>query len=78
MHGLMRECRREPVLYATLLALAIIGKSLKHESQQATAIHVRLDLDPVRAAVNTATNALLEAGVMKTGADAVQIKKKVT
>jgi len=39
---------------------------------------VRLDLDPVRAAVNTATNALLEAGVMKTGADAVQNKKKVT
>lgn len=39
---------------------------------------MRLDLDPVQAAVNTATNALLEAGVMKTDADAVQIKKKVT
>jgi integrase len=56
-------------------SLAIIGKSLNHKSQQATAIYARLDLDPVRAAVNTATSAMLEAGGMKTGADVVQIKK---
>ncbi|MEF8705977.1 MAG: tyrosine-type recombinase/integrase, partial [Candidatus Accumulibacter sp. UW27] len=38
-------------------SLAIIGKSLNHKSQQATAIYARLDLDPVRAAENTATSA---------------------
>ena len=55
-------------------SLAIIGKSLNHKSQQATAIYARLDLDPVRASVNTATSAMLEAGGMKSGADVVQIK----
>lgn len=42
-------------------SLAIIGKSLNHKSQQATAIYARLDLDPVRQAVNTATAAMMEA-----------------
>lgn len=40
-----------------------------HESQQATAIYARLDLDPVRASVNTATSAMLEAGGMKAAAE---------
>lgn len=59
-------------------SLAIIGKSLNHKSQQATAIYARLDLDPVRASVNTATAAMLEAGGLKSGADVVQIKKNAT
>lgn len=42
-------------------SLAIIGKSLNHKSHQATAIYARLDLDPVRQSVNTATQAMLEA-----------------
>ena len=42
-------------------SLAIIGKSLNHKSQQATAIYARLDLDPVRQSVNTATAAMFEA-----------------
>lgn len=42
-------------------SLAIIGKSLNHKSLQATAIYARLDLDPVRDSVNTATKAMLEA-----------------
>ncbi|HJV25324.1 MAG TPA: tyrosine-type recombinase/integrase [Aromatoleum sp.] len=50
-------------------SLAIIGKSLNHKSQQATAIYARLDLDPVRAAVNTATAAMWEAGGLKDGAE---------
>ena len=37
-------------------SLAIIGKSLNHQSPQTTAIYARLDLDPVRASVNTATS----------------------
>lgn len=46
-------------------SLAIIGKSLNHQSQQTTAIYARLDLDPVRAAVNTATAAMMEAAGLK-------------
>jgi integrase len=42
-------------------SLAIIGKSLNHKSQQATAIYARLDLDPVRASVNSATTAMMKA-----------------
>lgn len=42
-------------------SLVVIGKSLNHKSQQATAIYARLDLDPVRESVNTATKAMLEA-----------------
>jgi integrase len=41
-------------------SLAIIGKSLNHKSLQATAIYARLDLDPVRESVNTATSAMLK------------------
>ena len=42
-------------------SLAIIGKSLNHKSPQATAIYARLDIDPVRASVEKATKAILEA-----------------
>lgn len=59
-------------------SLAIIGKSLNHKSQQATAIYARLDLDPVRQSVNTATSAMLEAAGLKDGAQVVPIKKGKT
>lgn len=36
----------------------IIGKSLNHKSQSATAIYARLDTDPVRASINKATDAM--------------------
>ena len=49
-------------------SLAIIGKSLNHKTHQATAIYARLDLDPVRQSVNTATAAMLEAAGLKEGA----------
>lgn len=42
-------------------SLPIIGKSLNHKSQQATAIYTRLDLDPVRASVEKATEAMRRA-----------------
>jgi len=42
-------------------SLPIIGKSLNHKGQQATAIYARLDLDPVRASVEKATEAMLRA-----------------
>ncbi|RON06245.1 tyrosine-type recombinase/integrase [Pseudomonas brassicacearum] len=46
-------------------SLAIIGKSLNHKTQQATAVYARLDLDPVRQSVNTATLAMLASAGIK-------------
>lgn len=46
-------------------SLTIIGKSLNHKSSQTTAIYARLDLDPVRASVEKATNAMLMAAGIK-------------
>ena len=57
-------------------SLAIIGKSLNHKSPQATAIYARLDLDPVRQSVNTATAAMLEAAGLKEGADVLPLPTK--
>ena len=56
-------------------SLAIIGKSLNHKSQQTTAIYARLDTDPVRQSVNSATAAIMEAGGMKKSAEVVPISK---
>ena len=43
-------------------SLPIIGKSLNHKSASTTSIYARLDLDPVRTAMEKATEAMLEAG----------------
>lgn len=43
-------------------SLTIIGKSLNHKNVATTAIYARLDLDPVRDSVNTATAAMMSAG----------------
>ena len=58
-------------------SLAIIGKSLNHKSQNTTAIYARLDLDPVRESVNTATNAIMvAAGMKKTTTNVVKVSTK--
>lgn len=59
-------------------SLAIIGKSLNHQSQQTTAIYARLDLDPVRASVNTATAAMMEAAGLKKPAEVKKLPRKKT
>jgi integrase len=41
-------------------SLQIIGKSLGHKSLQATQVYAHLNLDPVRASVNNATDALFK------------------
>jgi integrase len=46
---------------ATGASLPIIGKSLGHKSLTATQIYARLNIDPVRAAVDKATDAMLVA-----------------
>ena len=43
-------------------SLQIIGKSLGHKSLTATQVYARLDLDPIRASVNKAVDAMLLAG----------------
>ena len=40
-------------------SLQIIGKSLGHKSQQSTQVYARLHNDPVRASIDTATDAML-------------------
>jgi len=57
-------------------SLAIIGKSLNHKSPQATAIYARLDLDPVRQSVNTATSAMMEAAGLKDAANVLSLPSK--
>ena len=57
-------------------SLAIIGKSLGHKSQQATAVYARLDLDPVREAMETATTAMLRAAKQQPAANVLPIKKR--
>lgn len=54
-------------------SLTIIGKSLNHKTHQATAIYARLDLDPVRKSVNTATAAMLKAAGLKPLAEVKRI-----
>jgi integrase len=46
---------------ATGASLSIIGRSLGHKNVATTAIYARLDLDPVRASVNTAADAIMAA-----------------
>jgi len=46
---------------ATGTSLPIIGKSLGHSTPQATQVYARLDLDPVRESVMTATRAMIAA-----------------
>ena len=55
-------------------SLPIIGKSLNHKTHQATAIYARLDLDPVRQSVNTATAAMMEAAGLKKKTEVVQLQ----
>ena len=55
-------------------SLPIIGKSLNHKTHQATAIYARLDLDPVRQSVNTATAAMMVAGGMKEKAEVIELR----
>lgn len=57
-------------------SMAIIGKSLNHKTHQATAIYARLDLDPVRQSVETATSAMLEAAGIKKPADVVKLRRE--
>ncbi|WP_437201997.1 tyrosine-type recombinase/integrase [Planctomicrobium sp. SH664] len=47
-------------------SLSVIGKSLGHKSQSATAIYARLNLDPVRQSVEAAVAAMIDASKSRT------------
>ena len=57
-------------------SLVTIGKSLNHKDPSTTAIYARLDLDPVRESVNTATSAMMAAAGLKNSAKVVKINSK--
>jgi len=58
---------------ATGASLTVIGRTLAHKSVSTTAIYARLNLDPVRRSVETATRAMLAAGGMLPKAEVVEI-----
>lgn len=49
---------------ATGASLAVIGKTLNHKDTATTAIYARLDLDPVRLAMNKAESAIMAAAAV--------------
>lgn len=73
LHDLRRTLASWQIKTGT--TLAIVGKTLNHKSPQATAVYARLDLDPVRKSVETATSALLEAAGVKKAAEVKPFKK---
>lgn len=58
-------------------SLVVIGRSLGHKSPDATAIYARLSMDPVRASMNAATDAMLVAGKMKKPATVAKMPRKM-
>jgi integrase len=52
---------------ASGVSLHIIGKTLGHKSASSTQVYARLDLDPVRASLETATNAMFALGGKNNG-----------
>ena len=54
-------------------SLPIIGKSLGHTQQSTTQIYARLQMDPVRDSVGSATDAILEAAHVAVDSDGVKL-----
>lgn len=63
---------------STGASLSIIGKTLAHRNVSTTAIYARLNIDPVREAMNKATQAMWEAGVVSDHENVVDIKKALS
>lgn len=60
---------------STGASLLMIGKTLGHRSQSATAIYAHLNIDPIRQSMETATSALLTAGGVKATAKVKPLRK---
>ena len=52
-------------------SLVMIGKSLNHNTPEATAIYARLDMDPVRQSMGSAASAMFESGGVKATAQVI-------
>lgn len=74
MHDLRRSLASWGVM--TGASLPVVGKLLGHSQPQTTQIYARLQLDPVRQAVNTATAAMLTAGGLLKVQDAPKRKAR--
>jgi integrase len=62
---------------ATGASLVVIGKTLGHKDVSTTAIYARLDLDPVRQAMQNATGAILDAaGLRRPGNRIAKLPKR--
>jgi integrase len=57
-------------------SLVVIGKSLNHKDPTATAIYARLDMDPVRDSMTTATSAMFEAAGLKPKGEVIDMPVK--
>jgi integrase len=60
---------------ATGVSLSIIGKTLAHRNVSTTAIYARLNLDPVRESMQTATRAMFDAAKVKPAGEVVPLKR---
>lgn len=60
---------------ATGASLVVIGKSLGHKDMASTQIYSRLDIDPVRNAMQTAATAMFAAGGLLPTAEIIPMKK---
>ena len=56
-------------------SLVIIGKSLGHKDVSTTMIYSRLNIDPVRQSMESATNAMFAAGELTSSADVQPLEK---
>jgi integrase len=57
-------------------SLVVIGRTLGHKSPESTAIYARLSMEPVRAAMESATSAMLVAGGIKAPVEVTPIRRK--
>ena len=56
------------------MTFSIIGKTLAHKNSSTTAIYARLNIDPVRDAMERAASAIFDAAGVLPKADVVDLK----
>lgn len=78
----LHDLRRTMGSYQTITGASttVVGKTLGHKSQQATAVYARLNLDPVRASMEKAVEAMMEgakAAKSDKNADVIKFRETV-
>ena len=74
----LHDIRRTTGSYAASLnhSLPIIGRMLGHKSQQATAVYARLNVDPVREALQSTVSAMMEIASKKSPEKITEFRAK--